>query len=69
MSLSFSEPASCTRSGRREPTVENVRSCTGVTENHGGLTPAALANMRLCTAEIAILSGERSLQQHQERGA
>jgi hypothetical protein len=36
---------------------------------HGGLTCAALVNVRFCTAKIVILPGELSLQQHQERGA
>jgi hypothetical protein len=48
---------------------ESVRNCNGVTHTHGGLTPAALGSVRLCTAKIVILSGERSLQQRQERGA
>jgi hypothetical protein len=48
---------------------EIVSRCKPDNHTHGGLTPAALGNLRLCTAEIAILSGERSLQQHQERGA
>jgi hypothetical protein len=48
---------------------EIVSRCKHDNHTHGGLTPAALGNMRLCTAEIGILSGERSLQQHQERGA
>jgi hypothetical protein len=49
--------------------IARCASQAGFRKNHGGLTPAALGNLRLCTAEIAILSGERSLQQHQERGA
>ena len=68
-----------THSGLTEGTV--VRACGGcravlgicstpsVLPTHGGLTPAALVDVRLCTAKIVILSGERSLQQRQERGA
>jgi hypothetical protein len=48
---------------------EIVSRCKHDNHTHGGLTPAAPGNVRLCTAKIGILSGERSLQQHQERGA
>jgi hypothetical protein len=34
---------------------ESIRNCNGVTHTHGGLTPAALVDMRLCIAKIAIL--------------
>jgi hypothetical protein len=33
---------------------ESVRHCSCVAYTHGGLTPAALANVRLCIAKIAI---------------
>jgi hypothetical protein len=41
-------------SGRREPTAENQRYCTGVTDIHGGLMFAALFGVRLCIAQIAF---------------
>ncbi len=68
-----------THSGLTEGTV--VRACgscravlgicstPSVLPSHGGLTPAALVSVRFCIAKIVIVSGGRSLQQHQERGA
>jgi hypothetical protein len=49
--------------------VANQRYCTGVSNSHGGLTPAALVNVRLCIAKgvISPATGRRAV--HQERGA
>jgi len=33
---------------------ESVRNCNCVTHPHGGLTPAALGNVRLCIAKIVV---------------
>jgi hypothetical protein len=55
-------------SGRREPTAENQRYCTGVTDTHGGLTPAALFGVRLCIAQI-VFSPADVRATTQERGA
>ena len=55
-----------TRSGGRKPPVEHTPhtssqrrnsahcTCRYGSENHGGLTPAALENVRLCTAKIVF---------------
>jgi hypothetical protein len=37
--------------------------------NHGGLTPAALVSMRLCTAKGVIFPADERRAVHQERGA
>jgi hypothetical protein len=41
---------------RRVSLDESVRNCNCVTHTHGGLTPAALVNVRSCIAKIAICS-------------
>jgi len=46
------------KSGRRKPTVANQHYCTGVSNSHGGLTPAALVNVRLCTAKIVFIPAD-----------
>jgi hypothetical protein len=42
---------------------ESVRNCNCVTHIHGGLTPAALANMRLCIANVVIFQPTGAVQQ------
>jgi hypothetical protein len=42
------------KSGRRKPTVANQHYCTGVSYSHGGLTPAALENVRLFIAKTVF---------------
>jgi hypothetical protein len=70
MSLFFSEPASCTRSGWRKSAVvhhpiargepnhstKTDRHCRCGFRSHGGLTPAALVNERWCIAQVAVSS-------------
>jgi hypothetical protein len=51
------------KSGRRKPTVANQPYCTGVSNSHGGLTPAALANVRLCIANVVIFQPTRTVEQ------
>jgi hypothetical protein len=79
MSLFFSGPTSCTRSGWHKPAVgyhpiargecnhstKTDRHSTCGYRYHGGLTPAALVNVRLCTANVAIF--QRTGVVHQER--
>jgi hypothetical protein len=48
------------KSGRRKPTVANQRYCTGVSNSHGGLTPAALGGVRL-PLKLALPSPLRSV--------
>ena len=56
-----SERAVCTRSGWRKPAVANERECTtnerdrtSDTDNHGGLTPAALGRMYVCASQKSL---------------
>jgi hypothetical protein len=60
------------KSGWRKPAVVGGRSCSQtafMTANtfpsHGGLTPAAPVNVRLCTANVAIFQWTGVV--HQER--
>jgi hypothetical protein len=55
------------KGGRRKPTVANQRYCTGVSNSHGGLTPAALVNVRLFIAKIVILPADARCTGDQER--
>jgi hypothetical protein len=68
MSLYFSGPASCTRSGWRKPaaayhpiargernhSTKTDRHCKCGLRSHGGLTVAALVNERSCIAQVAV---------------
>jgi hypothetical protein len=54
------------KSGRRKPTVANQHYCTSVSNSHGGLTPAALGNVRFCTANVAFHCEQTPC--NQERG-
>jgi hypothetical protein len=60
--------ALATRSGWRKPSVENERHCTGVSNSHGGLTPAALVDVRSCIGKI-VFSPTDVRTAIQERGA
>jgi hypothetical protein len=40
-----------------------------VAQNHGGLTPAALVNVRLCIAKIVFFRHASTVQHNRERGA
>jgi len=42
---------------------ESVRNCNCVSHAHGGLTPAALANLRLCTANVITFQPTGAVQQ------
>jgi hypothetical protein len=42
---------------------ESVRNCNCVTHIHGRLTPAALANVRLCTVNVVIFQPTGTVQQ------
>jgi hypothetical protein len=55
-------------SGKRNHSAKITRRCRCVFRYHGGLMPAALANVRSCTAKIVFFACKRSLSQ-QERGA
>jgi hypothetical protein len=44
--------------GWRRSLDESVRNCNCVTHTHGGLTPAALVNVRFCIAKIVIISAD-----------
>jgi hypothetical protein len=64
-----SPPWSAVRMRARNAESHRMAVADAVRKNHGGLTPAALVNVRLCIAKGVIFPANERRAVHQERGA